>query len=176
MQIDEIAINITGNKLGYPRSVIEKIVSHYLTALASQEGAHPVDNLVAENERYFKQWEAQKFGDQEGAQAGEVVKQYRWRFRGSCTAFSIWFDGEPPTEPDLETETRTLYTTPPAPDEAVRVAEREAIAKMADDEADRLRDCGAQMSNEILAQREYAASASMRLFAGKIRARKRSVA
>lgn len=56
--------------------------------------------------------------------AGEAVKQYRWRFRGSCTDFSGWFEGEPPIGPDLETETRTLYTHP-APEKEKAMSEKD---------------------------------------------------
>ncbi|WP_448952151.1 hypothetical protein [Labrys neptuniae] len=71
---------------------------------------------------------------QDGAREGEAVHQWRIT-RGPMS--QLWHDGPLPefaleSERALfEFETRTLYTTPPAPDEAVE-AEREACAKLAE--------------------------------------------
>lgn len=81
---------------------------------------------------------------QGGAQAGEVVEQYRHRSLpwgsgegwGGMGRWSCWREGSPPhRSPRFEYETRTLYTSPPAPDEAVRVAveaERKRCDKLTD--------------------------------------------
>jgi len=60
---------------------------------------------------------------QEGAQAGEV-KQWRHELPGTYLEWSGWYDGEPPRPLSQFSRIRyrTVYTTQPAPDDAVRAA------------------------------------------------------